>query len=66
MPPRSASAHHDGTSLNCGMGHFYFALTGAPLYFDSHHLSLTGARLVLATDRQAAARVAQGSLMVHD
>ncbi|CAH0356679.1 hypothetical protein SPH9361_04322 [Sphingobium sp. CECT 9361] len=27
MPPLPASTHHNGTSLICGMGHLYFALT---------------------------------------
>ena len=27
MPPLPDNAHHDGTFLNCGMGHLYFALT---------------------------------------
>jgi len=27
MPPRTATTHCNGTSLFCGMGHFYFALT---------------------------------------
>lgn len=37
MPPLPASAHHDGTSLNCGMGHFYFALT-ATRYDNNHYV----------------------------
>ena len=27
MPPRTATTHCNGTSLFCGMGHFYFAPT---------------------------------------
>jgi len=26
MPPLPDNAHHDGTFLNCGVGHLYFAL----------------------------------------
>ena len=39
---------------------------GAPLYFDSHHLSLSGARLVVAAGGQVPVRVAQGPSLVHE
>jgi hypothetical protein len=49
----------DGANLRIVAG-------GEPLYFDSHHLSLAGARLVLAGKGEAPERVAQGSRLVHE
>jgi hypothetical protein len=43
--------------------HSRIVANGAPLYFDSHHLSLAGARLVLG---QVPVRVAEGPRLVHE
>ena len=49
MPPLPASAHHDGTFLNCGVGHFYFALTvGLTIMFDYGNTRRGGAATQIA------------------
>jgi peptidoglycan/LPS O-acetylase OafA/YrhL len=46
--------------------HLRIVADGSPLYFDSHHLSLAGARLVLGVAGQAPVRVAQAPRLVHE